>query len=183
MNNLPEKIDQPSIDAVTIKDIPVFPDYKVDSTGLVYSRRRERAKGGKLKQHTGNHGYKTVALFKNKKQYTQLVHRLVLETFVGPCPDGMEACHNNGIRTDNRVTNLRWDTRSNNHKDKVVHGTSHRGESNPASKYTKELVEEICGLYDSGHSTINELTTEYNIPYGTVYYLVKRLRWSHLWER
>lgn len=42
------------------------------------------------------------------------VHRLVLDAFVGPCPDGMEGCHNNGNPADNRVENLRWDTRSAN---------------------------------------------------------------------
>lgn len=42
------------------------------------------------------------------------VHRLVLTAFVGPCPDGMEACHGIGGATDNRAANLRWDTRSAN---------------------------------------------------------------------
>lgn len=37
-----------------------------------------------------------------------LVHRLVLETFVGPCPDGMECDHVNRNRSDNRLKNLRW---------------------------------------------------------------------------
>lgn len=42
--------------------------------------------------------------------YRVAVHRLVLESFVGPCPEGMEACHNNGNGFDNRLENLRWDT-------------------------------------------------------------------------
>lgn len=53
------------------------------------------------------------------------VHRLVLEAFVGPCPPGMETCHNNGDRFDNRLENLRWDTPSNNGRDKAKHGTDH----------------------------------------------------------
>ncbi|WP_369698778.1 NUMOD4 motif-containing HNH endonuclease [Microbacterium terrisoli] len=47
------------------------------------------------------------------------VHRLVLSTFVGPCPLGMEACHGNGNRQDNRLANLRWDTPSENNRDIV----------------------------------------------------------------
>lgn len=35
----------------------------------------------------------------------------------------MAACHNNGDCTDNRLLNLRWDTVSANHLDKVIHGT------------------------------------------------------------
>lgn len=51
------------------------------------------------------------------------VHRLVLEAFVGPCPDGMEGCHNDGDHSNNRLDNLRWDTRSENMLDQVRHGT------------------------------------------------------------
>jgi len=42
------------------------------------------------------------------------VHHLVLEVFVGPRPEGTVACHNNGDGYDNRVRNLRWDTRKAN---------------------------------------------------------------------
>ena len=51
-----------------------------------------------------------------------LVHVLVLEAFVGPRPPGLIACHNNGDGLDNRVENLRWDTRSANGIDAVLHG-------------------------------------------------------------
>jgi hypothetical protein len=52
----------------------------------------------------------------------QLVHRVVLETFVGPCPDGMECCHNDDVKTNNRLDNLRWDTHDANVADKVKNG-------------------------------------------------------------
>lgn len=52
----------------------------------------------------------------------RLVHHLVLEAFVGPCPAGLEGCHNNGVSDDNRLINLRWDTRSANQLDAVRHG-------------------------------------------------------------
>jgi len=42
------------------------------------------------------------------------VHRLVLEAFVGPCPHGCEACHRNNDPSDNRIENLRWDTKQSN---------------------------------------------------------------------
>lgn len=51
------------------------------------------------------------------------IHRLVLEAFVAPCPDGMEACHNDGDRTNNHISNLRWDTRLGNCQDIIAHGT------------------------------------------------------------
>lgn len=46
-----------------------------------------------------------------------LVHRLVLLTFVGPCPTGKLACHRNDIKTDNRLVNLYWGTPVQNSKD------------------------------------------------------------------
>lgn len=60
------------------------------------------------------------------KEHAQfpLVHKLVLEAFVGPRPPGLEACHNNGDGTDNRVSNLRWDTHKANMADQFKHGTN-----------------------------------------------------------
>lgn len=54
------------------------------------------------------------------------VHRLVLEAFIGPCPDGMVGCHTDGDPLNNRLDNLRWDTPSNNNRDKRAHGTDHQ---------------------------------------------------------
>lgn len=47
----------------------------------------------------------------------------MLTAFVGPCPDGMEGCHNDGDPHNNRLDNLRWDTRANNARDAIRHGT------------------------------------------------------------
>lgn len=42
------------------------------------------------------------------------VHQLIARTFIGPRPDGMDVCHNDGDPTNNRAENLRYDTRTNN---------------------------------------------------------------------
>lgn len=52
-----------------------------------------------------------------------LVHVLVLEAFVGPRPEGMACCHNDGDGQNNTLANLRWDTYSSNNHDLVRHGT------------------------------------------------------------
>ena len=56
------------------------------------------------------------------KDYSKAVHQLVLKAFVGPRPDKMVVCHNNGNKQDNRLSNLRWDTQSNNAKEAYTHG-------------------------------------------------------------
>lgn len=55
-----------------------------------------------------------------------LVHRLVLEAFVGPAPkDQPLALHWNDVPTDNRLENLRWGSVSDNAHDSVRNGTHH----------------------------------------------------------
>jgi hypothetical protein len=38
----------------------------------------------------------------------------------------MDGCHNDGDPFNNAVTNLRWDTRSGNLRDKIAHGTDYQ---------------------------------------------------------
>lgn len=85
------------------------------------SQRRQRALV--LRAGLGGTGYYFVRLTKNAIGKSYAVHRLVLQAFVGPCPEGMEACHNNGIATDNRLENLRWDTAQSNSHDQFEHRT------------------------------------------------------------
>lgn len=63
-------------------------------------------------------------------------------TFVGEPAPGLEVCHNNGIRTDNRLCNLRYDTRSANSHDRQAHGTvrSLRGEAHPQARLTAAKI-------------------------------------------
>jgi hypothetical protein len=63
-------------------------------------------------------------------------HRVVCETFHGPCPPGKEAAHLNGVPADCAASNLRWKTKPDNHRDRLGHGTHGR-------KLTAEQVQEI----------------------------------------
>lgn len=55
------------------------------------------------------------------------VHQAVMWAFHGPTPYGLEICHNNGIPDDNRLENLRFDTPSENQRDKTRHGKHNHG--------------------------------------------------------
>lgn len=87
------------------------------------SERRQRAV--ELRPAINGNGYYSVRLTKDAVGRSYTIHRLVLEAFVGPCPYGMEGCHNNGDRLDNRLDNLRWDTTRANNLDQFVHRTQH----------------------------------------------------------
>lgn len=102
--------------------------YEVSDEGRVRSLaridprgHRVRAKGIGRRPHP--RGYLQVTLTKHGVCRTHKVHRLVLEGFVGPCPEGMESCHGNGVRSDNRAMNLRWGTPQDNADDRMSHGT------------------------------------------------------------
>ena len=106
--------------------------YEVSSHGRVrsvdrtvnYSNGRVRHIKGRVRCATlDRYGYPIVDLWKQGKGQTRTVHSLVAEAFVGPRPDGMQVCHNDGDPTNNRVDNLRYGTHSDNMLDRVRHGT------------------------------------------------------------
>lgn len=66
--------------------------------------------------------YPSVHLSANGRSKSYCIHTLVLRAFRGDCPDGLQACHANDIRDDNRLENLRWDTREGNEQDKKRNG-------------------------------------------------------------
>lgn len=108
--------------------------YEVSNKGRVHSRGRyiklghpgsvPRWQPGRiLRPDLVRKKYHQVTLCNNTSRTARRIHCLVLEAFVGPCPDGLECCHNNGVSTDNRLENLRWDTRLSNAADQLRHGT------------------------------------------------------------
>lgn len=88
-------------------------------------------------------GYRKVALCSSERQVHRYVHEMVLEAFVSPRPLGQESAHGNGKRDDNRLENLRWDTRSGNHADKRAHGTLCQGETHGRRKLSLSDVLKI----------------------------------------
>jgi len=55
----------------------------------------------------------------NKKRYNIRIHTVVMQTFVGFPESQMVICHNNDIKKDNRLDNLRYDTQLENMLDRA----------------------------------------------------------------
>jgi hypothetical protein len=95
--------------------------YSVSDAGRV--RRDAPGQGARpgavLRPSTMKSGYKQVTLYLNGLVSTRRIHRLMAEAFLGPCPQGMEACHENDIPHDNRISNIRWDTHKGNCSDRA----------------------------------------------------------------
>lgn len=80
-------------------------------------------KGVVLVQSVSKSGRLQVTLSRSGKKYPLLVHKLIARTFLEPKPSPKhEICHSDGNCLNNKVTNLRWGTRSDNMQDRVLHG-------------------------------------------------------------
>lgn len=165
-----------------LKMIPNFPTYYINTNGEVYSLKTKRFRKPRLVR-----GYFNITLSKDLKTYQKSIHRLVLETFIGSCPEGTECCHKNGIRTDNRLKNLRWDTRKNNFKDAIKHGTHislhQKGETHPRAKLKRKDIRMIIYMYKIGLFSQRKIAKIYNISYQNINAIITKRNWKHIWTK
>ena len=111
----------------TWKPVDGCPFYEMSDYGHLRSIAREvngRAyRSVVISPRPNNSGYVLLTLRDAKGvRQTRTAHRLVLETFRGPCPPGQEARHLNGDPLDNRLVNLEWGTKAENTEDQFTHG-------------------------------------------------------------
>lgn len=93
------------------------PEYYITDSGEVYSRKNKKNPLGrikKMKNRIHSSGYLQVRFGKNGTN--KYIHRLVAEAFIPNYDNKPEVNHKNGIKTDNKVENLEWVTRSENLK-------------------------------------------------------------------
>lgn len=156
------------------RDIPGFEGrYKVTEDGEVWSL-------GKFQPHSvwiTQKGYPCVSLWNGKGLTHIPMHTLLLTVFVGPRPSAShQGCHNNGIKTDYGLSNLRWDTPKNNYLDKKAHGTEQVGENHGSHKLKAEQVLEMR----ASSETHIYWAKKFNVTPEAVAYARKNKTWRHL---
>ena len=177
----------PTHDSTTsrVRFRPIQPGYFVSDDGSVWSAFRGRWR--RLKPHPQSRGHCTVDL---GKRNTRFVHRLVLEAFVGPCPDGMECRHLDGNPGNNRLENLAWGTPKENAADSIRHGTSffltERGRTvgrkgrpvGSGCKITRDQVAIIRAIVDpeKRDGTAGRLAREWDISPSMIRMIARGLR-------
>ncbi len=144
------------------RDIPGFPGYRVGDDGSVWSRWGKGCNGvmgsrwRRLRGRADKDGYRKVNLRRCGKVHERKVHRLVLEAFVGRCPEGMQCRHfPDRDPGNNRLENLAWGTPRENMADQVVHGTGNRGSKHWSAKLTEAQVRIIRRWLAAGISQVN----------------------------
>ena len=148
---------------------PRFPSYEVSDEGFVRRAKTGRVLAFNIKR--GKHPYHRVKLSENGAAHLVAVHRLVLETFVGPCPEGMQTLHADDDPSNNRLDNLSWGTPKKNHETINKHGTN-----NGRAKLVPEDVRTIRT------STLRhcELAKRYGVSSTTIENIRNRKLWRSI---
>lgn len=164
----------------TWKIIKDFPDYAVSDQGRVKRiTAKQRTHPGKILKPNNSRRYLNVCLCKNKKRHMQTIHSLVLEAFHCPRPKGLECNHDNGIKTDNKITNLEWVTKKENniHRIEVL---GQKGEKSNYHKLTEKQVKEIRQRYIPREMGFSKLAKIYHVDKKSILNIIYRKTWKHL---
>ena len=153
-------------------------NFKCNQSGEIIGKR-----GKPLKGMIDRCGYREVCLSENGKTKSYLVHRLILSTFK-PIEnmDRFDVNHKNGIKTDNRLENLEWCTRSENvlHAYRIGLEKKCVGENHHAHKLTKEDVSYIKSNYkkrDREYGAV-ALSKKFKVDRTTIHDIVRGKTWK-----
>src|SRR6202012_4113430 len=175
--------------SVIRKPIPGFPGYEAPIYGEIWSQ-----KSGEWKRMKPNRplrsGMICASLRVDGRLKSHSIGAFVLLTFVGPRPRGMDCCHWDDKKTNNRVDNLRWDTRKANVADSIRNGTFHfvpgtkqnpacSGARNAQSKLTFDDIPVIRTLFQKGESPLS-IATRFNVCTRTITDAIHGKSWKHL---
>ena len=167
-----------------LREILGCPLYLARDDGQILNAQTGRV----LRQRAHPQGYRSVDLHTGKRfglstsvrRRTHLVHILICTAFHGEPPTSRhEVAHWNGQRSDNCPENLRWATRSENHRDKRRHGTNNHGRMNGRATLSEEQAMAI--LADQRPQRL--VAAEYGIRQQQVSRIRNGKRWSYLQER
>ena len=138
--------------------------YQVSNIGNVRSMPRNKTKGGILKLMTyDRNNYYIVKLCVNGKETRHFVHKLVAQAFIPNHLNKPQVNHKNGIKTDNRVSNLEWVTCSEN----IEHAFRHKLHKTEQVIQVKD--DKIVRVFRNCYYA----STQTGIEYVSIYYCLR----------
>ena len=162
--------------------------YKCSSMGRIKSKFKTVAILNSFKsypekiilQQQYKSGYLYHSLCKDGIVRTKLPHRLIAKTFLDNPHNKPEVNHKNGVKSDNRLVNLEWNTRSENQKHSITIGLrSAKGVKNSQSKLSKNEVLEIRNKIKKGFSG-KKLSEKYGVSQQTISNIKSKYSWAHI---
>lgn len=141
---------------------PNWPNYLINEDGEIKNKK------GYRKPYLTTTGYYYIVMRHEGLEKACAVHRLVCEAFVGqPTKEKNCVAHFDGNKTNNNYKNLRYVTRSENERDKLMHGRSNRGERQGRSVLKQNHVIEIKQKLKLGLSQ-REIASIYGVHQATI---------------
>lgn len=131
-----------------------------------------------LKQMLSEKGYLQVNLYILSRNVPQRVARVVAQSFIPNPENKSQVNHINGIKTDNRVENLEWNTSLENIRHSIVNNIKKtaRGEQSGASKFKDEDIRYIR----ESNKIKYHLAKEYNVCITTITNIKNKITWKHI---
>lgn len=158
------------------KEIIGYNGYYVDENGNIYGKRKEVL----MPVFQKKTGYNRISLVKDGKAHNFSIHRIVAEMFIENPLNLPQVNHKNGIKTDNRVENLEWVSRSENQLHKIhVLGKGLEGERNPQRKLTKEKVLIIYQMAKNG-VCYTEISKQFGISRSVISGIKNGKNWNNV---
>lgn len=153
--------------------------YQVSNHGNVKNIQKNRY----LTPSPEKKGYLRVNLWKDGGYKTKKVHRLVCEAFLENINNKPQVNHIDGIKSNNRLTNLEWVTNLENSKHKVKLNLTHkpRGIKNGRCTITEDIAKSILSDIKNDINTY-EITIKYNVSKNIVTNIKYKKAWKHLHE-
>jgi len=148
-----------------LKPITGFENYLIDCSGKVFSLKSNKY----LKPGDNGRGYFKVNLWRNGRQYTITIHRLVAQAFL-PNPDNKSFInHKDGNKLNNTVSNLEWVTPAENNQHAYDIGLRKWSPNSGRKLIPINVYDYKTGEFKSTHDSISEAIELYDLNYGGVW--------------